>query len=599
MLDHNNPQAMRLSLLREKMRDEGFDGLIVPRFDAHMAEYVAPCDQRLAWATGFTGSAGVAVITMDEAVLFIDGRYTVQAAEQCPAELFTFRHLHDEPLADWLRGLKASNKVFGFDPMHVSLKWHAEWTEAAQQSHNSLVATNNNLIDALWLDQPTPSKAQARPFTEELCGETSSSKRDRIASELRTAKADLLVENQPDNIAWLLNIRGDDIAFNPFVNSFLTIDQDGTTNWYVAQEKVPQDLSAFELDGVHVRNPASFLSDIESQSQSGKTFSVDPAMGAVAVQFAVGDEKQLVKQASPITLAKAKKNQTELQGMRDCHVQDGIAWLKFMYWLEENVQSRFDAGRPITEMETVEKITAFRQELPGFEQPSFDVIAGAGPNGAMCHYKVTEESNSVLDPSAVYLHDSGGQFTSGTTDATRTFVFNPQSNAFCENYTAVLKGLIAVNSLKFPPKTYGHHIDALARAPLWAIDKDFDHGTGHGVGHNLSVHEQPQRIGRAINEIELVPGMILTIEPGYYVAGEYGIRIENLAEILEEPSGFLTFKSMTLIPIDAGPILVEMLTDTELTWLNQYHQRVRTTLEPLVPGEMVDYLHRVTAPLSR
>ena len=348
-----------------------------------------------------------------------------------------------------------------------------------------------------------------------------------------------------------------------------------------------------------IRPPACFLDDIAQAAKKGETFSIDPVMGAVAVWFAIADDARITRQSSPITLEKAQKNEVELQGMRDCHKQDALAWLGFAHWLDETVTQRAQSGQPVTELETAAKIETLRRTLHGYQQPSFDAITGAGPNGAMCHYKATKESNRALDPTQIYLHDSGGQFQNGTTDATRTYNFAQQDQDFCKTYTAVLRGFIALARLEFPAKTCGHHIDAIARAPLWALGKDYDHGTGHGVGHNLSVHEQPQRIGRAVNAVELTAGMVVSIEPGHYLADDYGIRIENLFEIVSRPSGFLGFDTLTLIPINTGPILVGDLTDPELDWLNGYYKKVFDCLTEKVPVHLRDYLTYVTKPLIR
>lgn len=597
MLKQFSLQKERLSAIRNSLKSNGFDGLIVPRFDAHMAEYIAPCDRRLEWATGFSGSAGVALITLDQAIVFVDGRYTVQVREQCPEDLFQYRHLHDEPLAQWFSESADRNKTYAFDPMHIPFTWHQAFSDGVKKSHNFLVATDGNLIDQLWDDQPAASDAPARPFGEKLCGMHSTAKRELIAAKLEESGADILVENQPDNIAWLLNIRGDDIAYNPFVNSFLTIDNKGEVNWFVEQQKVPQDRSQFELDGVNVRAPSDYLDAVGVAAANGQRLSCDPAMQPVAVKFAASNVSDIVEQPSPITLAKAQKNATELRGMRDCHIKDGVAWVQLAHWLETNVAPREASGEPLSELEAARMVEQFRQELEGFEQLSFDVISGSGPNGAMCHYKVSERSNRAITESDVYLHDSGGQFTNGTTDATRTFVFKKPPLDFCKNYTAVLKGFIALAHVRFPKKTYGHHLDAIARAPLWALHKDYDHGTGHGVGHNLSVHEQPQRIGRAINEVELVPGMVLSNEPAFYVAGEYGIRIENLFEIVEAGDGFLRFQTLSMIPISTRPVLRDSLTNEEISWLNNYHALVREKLSPIIPAELSSYLEKVTEPI--
>jgi Xaa-Pro aminopeptidase len=591
---NSSPQAKRLSDIRDALKRQDLDALIVPRFDAHMAEYVADCDKRLMWATGFSGSAGLALITQDQAILFVDGRYTVQVREQCPEGLFSYRHLHDQPLADWLKTTELRGLRIGFDPMHIPASWHQELTEAAAESHNHLIATEDNIINQLWTDRPAAVADKARPFGEEKSGEHAAIKRQRIAAHLVAQDIDVLVENQPDNIAWLLNIRGNDIAYNPFINSFLTLDREGAVQWFVDPQKVPQDLTDFELDGVEICAPERFLPAIADHAASDKVLGFDPLFTPVAVQFAAGESSQIKHGRSAITLTKAIKNATELGGMRDCHKRDGIAWTELGAWLHANVAERFAAGDPITELKVTQKIEQLRAQLPGFEQLSFDVISGAGPNGAMCHYKVTKQSNRALDPNEIYLHDSGGQFADGTTDSTRTYNFSKTSPEFCENYTGVLRGFLALAILKFPQKTFGHHIDAIARAPLWSIKKDYDHGTGHGVGHNLSVHEQPQRIGRAFNDVELVPGMVLSIEPGYYVAGEYGIRIENLFEIIDLGDGFYGFETLSYMPIETSAVLPERLTATERAWLNAYHQKCFELLKDQVSADALDYLKRTT-----
>ncbi len=390
MQDQLTAQAARLDLIRQTLKSQDLDALIVPRFDAHMAEYVADCDKRLLWATGFSGSAGVCLITQSEAVIFVDGRYTVQVREQCPADLFTYRHLHDAPLADWLARTEQRGLRIGFDPMHVPVSWHKDLSVACTQSHNQLIATDRNIIDALWQDQPLDGQDQARPFGTQRSGEPSHLKRKRIAVQLADQNVDVLVENQPDNIAWLLNIRGNDIAYNPFINSFLTLDREGAVNWFVAPHKVPQNLEEFELDGVNICAPDRFLATLSEAAANDKVLGFDPQFTPAAVAFAAGEDGKVKHGRSAITLTKAIKNQTELGGMRDCHKRDGIAWIELGAWLHAEVAPRFEAGNPVTELEVAQKIEQLRAQLPGFEQLSFDVISGAGPNGAMCHYKVTE-----------------------------------------------------------------------------------------------------------------------------------------------------------------------------------------------------------------
>lgn len=598
MLSHKFHEIIdsRLQDIRSELRHRGLDMLIIPRFDQHMAEYVAIRDERLAWATGFTGSAGVCVVTRNEAVIFVDGRYTVQVRQQCPAELFSFRHLNDEPIEDWVAMQTLPDQLIGYDPMLIPSSWHSRLNKACTQAKNQLVEIEENIIEHLWDDRPPIGSDRVRPFGPTKSGQTVEQKRLTIIAEIKKSGADFLVEAQPDNIAWLLNIRGSDIPFNAFVNSFLILDSDGQLSWFVEPSKVPQNIEEFEMSDVDVRSPTTLISMLASLSKTGQTALVDPDFAPVAIKLeceSAGGNVTLAR--SPITLVKAIKNEVELKGFRDCHLLDSVAWLKFGAWLQKEVPIRAATNNPVRELEAQAKILELRQMNPDFVYDSFNPISAAGRNASMCHYKSLPGSNAPILSQESYLLDSGGQYECGTTDASRTYVFSEMEALFCETYTAVLKGFIALATLQFPVGTRGHHIDAVARAPLWRLGLDYDHGTGHGVGHFLSVHEQPQRIGKPINEVDLKTGMVISIEPGYYKTGEFGIRIENLFEIVEACKGFMKFKTLSIMPIGMWPVLIDKLDLVEKNWLNEYHSLCRRSLTPLVSELDLEYLKKVTA----
>lgn len=586
----------RLDLLRAEMAARGLSAFIVPRFDAHQGEYIAPHDERLRYVTGFSGSAGVAIVLADRIVLFVDGRYQVQARGETDPAHVEIAHFHEDPLERWLATHAQKDWRIGFNPMLVPATWHGAWEAALAETGATLAPQAEDPVDAIWADQPAPPTVPVRPFTEG--GESASEKRRRIGAELAAAGTDLLIETQPDNIAWLLNVRGGDVAFNPMPQSFLLLDSAGKSEWFVDARKLPNQLEDFELEGVSIADPTRFLSRLSERS-AGLTVQADPGFSPLAAGQAAGSGGgTLVHRPSPVTLAKARKNPVELAGFRDCHVEDGVALTQFMAWLHAEAPRRAAAGQPIDEIEAEERVLAFRQGRPGFLEPSFRTISAAGANAAMSHYAASPDSAAPITATAPYLLDSGGQYTTGTTDVTRTTAIGPMPDDIRRAYTGVLKGFISMMSLQFPEGTCGHQIDGFARRALWDMGMDYDHGTGHGVGHVLSVHEHPQRFSRFVNAVPLVAGMVVTIEPGHYVEGYYGMRVENQVEIVSGAPGYLRFETLTLAPIDTALCIPEALSDQEKAWLNAYHQRVQARLSPMLDPETRDWLDQATRPIS-
>ncbi|RED52554.1 aminopeptidase P family protein [Aestuariispira insulae] len=584
----------RLAALRAELSARQLSGFVIPRFDAHQGEYIAPHDERLAWLTGFTGSAGLAIVTMEKAVLFIDGRYTVQAADECDPDWIRFRHLQEAPPENWIAENLQTGDRLGFDPMLIPPAWQKRFLNASDSVSAHLIAVEGNPVDAVWKDQPRRPQGSIFPLSPEQTGNSVAAKASLIAGKLRDKGVDLLVETQPDNIGWLLNLRGSDADYIPVPHSFLLLDSDGALEWFVDPAKLPQDRSGFELTEVDMRGPDLFLPRLAERSASSHRVWIDPDYSPYAAEMAVHHAGgEILSERNPITMQKAVKNEAELAGMRRTHLEDAIAWCEFLAELNDLVTR----GINVTERQAEAMIERQRKERPGYLNPSFHTISASGPHGALCHYAATRESDRVLSLDEIYLVDSGGQYADGTTDATRTFYFgsNPAAE-YAKLYTLVLKGFIALSTLRFPKGTQGHHIDAVARRPLWEHGLDYDHGTGHGVGHCLSVHEQPQRIGKPHNPVDLRPGMVVTIEPGYYRGGAFGIRIENEVEIVQEMDGFMAFRPLTLIPIQSRLIDWSLLDLAEIRWLNRYHANVRDALAGKLSVRASAWLAKETAP---
>lgn len=571
----------RLAALRKLMAERGFDGTLVPRADAHQGEYVAPCDERLAWLTGFTGSAGFAIVTSDKAAVFVDGRYTLQARNQV-AEDFEIVHWPATTAAQWLEDNVPSDATMAFDPWLYSVSDVKALGAKAPQTFTPAP----NLIDAIWDDRPAPPDAPFFPQPDDLAGETSDSKIARLAKGLG---ADQALITLPDSIAWLLNIRGADIPRNPVPHALALLSADATVRLFARPGKAEQ-ISQTTEDVATLPEALAAL--------KGKTL-IDPDTCPTALADAIGGE--ITHGPDPCLLPKARKNDAEIAGARAAHLRDGAAMVRFLAWLDGEAPK---GG--LTEIDVVQRLEHERRATNALQEISFETICGAGVNGAIVHYRVTEGTNAPVKPGELLLVDSGGQYVDGTTDITRTVAVGEPTDEHRHCYTLVLRGMIAVSQARFPKGVGGQHLDALARMPLWRDGKDYDHGTGHGVGAYLSVHEGPQSLSRSVKgAVPFEPGMILSNEPGYYREGAFGIRIENLIVTQEAPAlpgqddrPWLDFETLTYVPMDRRLIDPTKLTEDERAWVDAYH---RETLHRL-KGELSDpatvaWLEQACAPL--
>lgn len=586
--------AGRLQRLRAVLRERGVDGFVLMRTDEHGSEYLPGYAQRVAWLTGFTGSAAQAAVTMERATVLSDGRYTVQLAQEVDAALFERRHLVEQPLTGWLEEHLPPGGRLGYDPMLARRAERDRLAAIVGAKGGTLVALEPNPVDAVWDDRPPPPIAPIRLQDEQYAGESSAAKRERIGRIVAEKKADVLLLTAADSIAWLLNVRGGDIAFNPLVLSYLLLDRDGTCRWFVDLRKLPQGLQLPNALGVE---PIEMFPAALDGLRGSKVLS-DPATTHVGFLERLKQAgAELVEADDPCILAKAQKNPVELRGAIDAQRRDGAAVARFLAWLSHQpLDGSLDEAGAATRLEQE------RAKDPLFRGPSFESISAHGPNAALPHYRVTAESNRPLTPDTLYLIDSGGQYLDATTDITRTVALGTPGEEMRERFTLVLKGMIAISLALFPEGTSGAQIDALARVALWRHGLDFDHGTGHGVGSYLCVHEGPARISK-LGTAPLKAGMILSNEPGYYKPDAYGIRTENLVAV--EARGtpeagdrpLLGFRTLTLCPIDRRLVEPSLLTAEERSWLDAYHARVRDELLPLM-DEAADWLIEATAPLS-
>ncbi|MBS29473.1 MAG: X-Pro aminopeptidase [Alphaproteobacteria bacterium] len=590
--------AERLAALRQRLTDDGLDGFVVPHADAHQNEFLPADAERLAWLTGFNGSAGTAVVLKDRAAIFVDGRYTLQVRDQVDADLYDFHHLVEEPVPDWVAAVLPKGARLGYDPWLHTQTQLERLQKAVAGAGAALEPVAENPVDAIWADRLPPPRARAEPHPERFAGRSSAEKRAELANELLADHAAAVVLTQPDSIAWLLNIRGGDVDHTPLTLSFAILHDDASVDWFVAPEKVTGGLYDHLGDGVRIQPPDAFAAALDGLS--GKNVGVCPDSVAAWVFTRLEAAGATIGRGrDPITLLKAIKNDTELAGTRAAHARDGAALVRFLHWLAEMAG---EGG--VDEVSAADKLAAFRAGGEYFRDLSFGTISGAGPNGAIVHYRVTPETNRGLAPGELYLVDSGAQYLDGTTDVTRTVAIGDPTDEMRDRFTRVLKGLIAIATLRFPAGTTGAQIDAFARHALWQAGLDFDHGTGHGVGSYLGVHEGPQRISKAGSGTALQPGMIVSNEPGYYKAGAYGIRIENLVAVTpaaDFPGGerpMLGFETLTLAPIDRAVIDTGLLSEGERSWIDAYHARVAAEIGPLVDGPAVEWLAVVTAPLD-
>ena len=591
-------QESRLTALRVELAKRGLDGFVVPLSDEHQGEYVARRSQRLAWLTGFTGSAGMAIVLAERAALFVDGRYTLQAAAQVDGSLYEHRHITEGPADAWLRKHLAANTALGYDPRLHGTRERDRMAAPCRAVGARLVPCEDNPIDALWADQPPAPLGPIAPHPARFAGAEASDKRETVAAQLAERGAAAAVLSAPDSIAWLLNVRGADVANSPLPHSFAIVHGDGGMDWFVDARKLLPEVPAHLGNAVHVQAPETMANVLDTLAGAGKAVLIDEAATPVwMVDRLTEGGAEVIRGADPCALPKARKNAVELDGIRAAHRRDGAALTRFLAWLA--------AAPPgsITELDAVARLAAMRAGGEHYRGPSFDTISGAGPNGAIVHYRVTDESNRTLEPGSLYLVDSGGQYLDGTTDVTRTVAIGQPAPEHRDRFTRALRGHIALATARFPRGTTGAQLDTLARQFLWQAGLDYDHGTGHGVGHYLNVHEGPQRISRMGSAAALAPGMVISNEPGYYKTGAYGIRIENLVAVTEADDangGFLGFETLTLAPIDRALVEPAMLTADERAWLDAYHARVAETLAPLLADHTATlaWLRAATAPVT-
>ncbi|MGB8274946.1 MAG: aminopeptidase P family protein [Alphaproteobacteria bacterium] len=600
------PHADRLARLRLELARRGLRGFLIPRTDEHQGEYVAARSERLAWLTGFTGSAGLAVVLSDRAAIFVDGRYTLQVQGQVDTTAFEPRHVTDAPPGEWLADLLRPEDRLGFDPWLHTRSQLKPYRAACERAGAELVALDTNPLDAVWADQPEAPLAPVERHDLRFAGKPSEDKRAEVARSLAKAGVAAAVLTAPDSINWLLNIRGGDIPHTPVALAFAIVDSAGAVELFIDARKVSPDVRRHLGPAVTVSEPESFGSALDALGRSRARVQVDP-MGAAEWIFARLEKTGavIVPGRDPCALPKACKNEVELRGAYAAHLRDGAALTRFLAWL-----SRAAPESGVDELGAAAKLAQFRAENALLKGASFPTISGAGPNGAVVHYRVSAATNRTLLPGEIYLVDSGAQYLDGTTDVTRA-VFIPGKGAaeptaeMRDRYTRVLKGHIAVATAKFPKGTTGQQLDALARRALWDAGLDFDHGTGHGVGSYLGVHEGPQRIAKIGSDVALRPGMIVSNEPGYYKEGAYGIRLENLVTVvaLAGPSGaereMLGFDTLTVAPFDRALVDPALMTEDETAWLDAYHARVRDSLMPLVDRETGGWLLAATKPLGQ
>jgi len=588
--------AARVAALRGELKRRGLDGFVVPRADRQQNEYVPASEERLAWLTGFTGSAGAAVVLADRAALFADGRYSVQAATEVDGKIFSIEHLVEHPPEQWLEQNLGKGAKLGYDPWLHTSDQVEKLRKAAASAGAELVAVDSNPIDALWRDRPAPPAGAATLRELKLAGEAAPDKLKRIRVELKKIRADALLVSDPQNVAWAFNIRGADVTHTPLALAFALIPQDGRPSLYIEAAKLDNQVRHAIEEFSDVRVPEDLTRDLDKLN--GKVVRLDQASASDALTRLLTDTGGKPQRGTdPIALLKATKNHAEIVGSRAAHKRDGVAMARFLAWFDKEASS----GK-LTEIDAVAALESFRRDTGALKDISFPTIAGAGPNGAIVHYRVTRSSNRRIGTNELFLIDSGAQYEDGTTDITRTVIVGEPSEEMRDRFTRVLKGHIAIATAVFPENTSGAQLDPLARTALWQAGLDFDHGTGHGVGSYLSVHEGPARISK-LGTVALRRGMILSNEPGYYKTAAYGIRIENLVLVIAapEPVGaekpLNAFETLTLAPIDRRLIETRMLTTKERIWLDSYHARVHEVIGPLVDKPTRTWLTAATRSL--
>lgn len=585
----------RLAAVRAEMAKSGLDAFIIPRADEYLGEYVPQRNERLRWISGFTGSAGMAIVLKSGAAIFVDGRYTVQVKQQVSAELFAYLSLQDDPQPQWLAAQLPQGARVGYDPRMHTLSWQRKASAILGKKRIELLAVADNPVDLHWHDRPAAGKQKIMLFDDASAGQSSMQKRLQIGAAIAQAGADAALISALDSFCWLLNIRGRDVPRFPVVLGTAILKASGEMTLLVDRDKLPAGIET------HVGAGVTFMAEADTaavlRKLGGIRLLADPeTTNAWSQMLAEEGGAQLVAGADPVALPKAQKNAAELAGIRACHIRDGVAVSRFLAWLDAQVA----LGQLHDEATLADQLHSYRLQDPLYQEPSFDTISAAGSNAAMCHYNHRNATPAHLAANSLYLVDSGAQYLDGTTDVTRTIAIGEVSAEMKKMVTLVLKGHIALAQAKFPAGTSGQQLDAFARQYLWQHGYDYDHGTGHGVGHFLSVHEGPQRIAKNANGVALLPGMVVSNEPGYYRAGAFGIRLENLVTV--KPcvtlSGaereMLEFETLTFIPLDRRLIDKTLLSTSEIDWFNAYQQSVFARLAPFMAGDDHAWLMQAT-----
>ena len=593
-MTENLSHRTRVGLLRAELKKRKLTGFFVPRADEFQGEYVPAYAERLRWLTNFRGSAGVAIVTLKKAAIFVDGRYTVQVRQQVDEKIFQPFHLIEEPPAAWIaKNLKKGDRL-GFDPWLVTVDQAKRLREACAGVGALFVAVDTNPIDAVWKDQPARPTSALETQPTQFAGLTAAEKIRDIRKAMRGN--DAVVLTQADSVAWLLNLRGFDVPHTPVVPAYAILPASGKLTLFIDPAKLTPDVKVHLKKIATVQPMAGIGAALKALGKAKARVLLDPAWSPERIREQLARAKaEIATGPDPVSLPKARKNRIEQEGARNAQRRDGVAVSRFLRWLEHAAPN---GG--LTELDVAAKLRSFRDETGELKDLSFDTIAAAGPHAAIPHYHVTEESNRTLGRGEIFLIDSGGQYIDGTTDITRTVIVGEPTREMKDRFTRVLKGMIGLSMIRFPKGTCGSQIDVLARQHLWQAGLDFDHGTGHGVGAYLSVHEGPARINKT-DRTALEPGMILSNEPGYYRQGEYGIRIENLIMVQEAQAiaggdrPMLCFETLTLAPIDRRLIAVELLSEEERRWLNAYHARVLKEVGDHLGGEELDWLKKACA----
>jgi len=593
----------RVALLRQWLKENGLDGFVVPRADEYQGEYVPPRSNRLRWLTGFSGSAGVAIVLARSAYIFVDGRYTLQVRDEVDLDIFTVESLIDNPPSVWIKESLPKGARLGIDPWLHTMGEVKALTAAAEKVGAVLVPLARNPIDAIWEDQPDAPLAPVEIHPEAFAGELAKDKLKRLAAAIESDGATHAILTDPSSLAWAFNIRGGDVPHTPLALGFAILAADGSHAVFMDKRKLGRTEEAYLTQLADIKAPSKLDDAVAALAKSGAKIALDPVLAADRLRALIEDNGGTVVQApDPARLPRATKNAQEIAGSRAAHRRDGAAVAKLLCWLDRQKPGSLDEIAVVTRLEECRRQTGEETQMP-LRDVSFDTISGAGANGAIMHYRVSKATSRVLAEGELFLLDSGAQYQDGTTDITRTMPVGKPSEEMRERFTLVLKGMIAISLARFPAGTRGADIDALARIALWKNGLDYAHGTGHGVGSYLAVHEGPQRIAKTGME-KLLAGMILSNEPGYYKEGHYGIRLENL--ILVTPATELSggdiamhgFETLTLAPFDQRLLRADLLTREELDWLNAYHARVLSEIGPMLDGETLAWLERATAPIA-